>query len=312
MGIFFNRNKSKDLANQNEGVQHEDALPQAGPSQAFNQGKVLAFLNQKGGVGKTTMAFNTAHALAEKGHKVLCLDMDPQANLSLLCGIDTAESSKPTIHQLLINSIKELKPLHAAALVYDVMERGDKVDLLPAGQELSGFELTVAGINFPRQLILKRFLETNRLLENYDYVVIDGPPTLGLLVVNIMCAAHGLLVPFRPDEFSRKGLGHFYEVLDNIEDMGVTESPQVVAHIPNLVDMRRRQESNDLDRIQKELEEEFGAGTVTEPFFNRTHLVRSQAEKKSVFDFSSKEFGPLQGQFREIAGKIEDWKSEGV
>jgi chromosome partitioning protein len=312
MGIFFNRNKSKDLANNQDHHANEDALPQAGPSASFNQGKVLAFLNQKGGVGKTTMAFNTAHALAEKGHKVLCLDMDPQANLSLLCGVDTAETPRPTVHQLLINSLKELKPLHAPALVYDVMERGDKVDLLPAGQELSGFELTVAGINFPRQLILKRFLETNRLLENYDYVVIDGPPTLGLLVVNIMCAAHGLLVPFRPDEFSRKGLGHFYEVLDNIEDMGVTSSPEVLAHIPNLVDMRRRQESNDLDRIQKELEDEFGAGTVTEPFFNRTHLVRSQAEKKSVFDFNSKEFGPLQGQFREIAGKIEDWKGEGV
>jgi chromosome partitioning protein len=308
MGIFFKRNKSRDLANQKE----RDELPSTGSSRAFNQGKVLAFLNQKGGVGKTTMAFNTAHALAEKGHKVLCLDMDPQANFSLLCGVDTSESSGPTIHQLLINSIKELKPLHASALVYDVLEKGEKVDLLPAGQELSGFELTVAGINFPRQLILKKFLETNRLLENYDYIVIDGPPTLGLLVVNIMCAAHGLLVPFRPDEFSRKGLGHFYEVLENIEDMGVTSSPQVVAHIPNLVDMRRRQESNDLERIQKELEDEFGAGTVTEPFFNRTHLVRSQAEKKSVFDFNSKDFGPLQGQFRDIAIKIEDWKSEGV
>lgn len=312
MGIFFNRKKSNDNDTDNNEAFNSDALPQSGPSKAFNKGRVLAFLNQKGGVGKTTMAFNTAHALAEKGHKVLCLDMDPQANLSLLCGVDTSETEGPTIHQLLINSIKELKPLHAPALVYDILVRGGKVDLLPAGQELSGFELTVAGINFPRQLILKRFLESNRLLEAYDYIVIDGPPTLGLLVVNIMCAADGLLVPFRPDEFSRKGLGHFYEALDNIEDMGVTSSPEVLAHIPNLVDIRRRQESSDLERIQKELEEEFGEGTVTEPFFNRSHLVRSQAEKKSVFDFQSKEFGPLQGQFRDMAEKIDTWKNEGV
>ena len=309
MGRFFNRNKSKKESEENQ--KENEGLPQAGPIKAFNNGKVLAFLNQKGGVGKTTMAFNTAHALAEEGKKVLCLDMDPQANLSLICGHDSAKSDSVSIHQLLINGIKELKPLHAPALVYDNILHGDKVDLIPAGQELSGFELTVAGINFPRQLILKRFLENNRLLENYDYVVIDGPPTLGLLVVNIMCAAHGLLVPFRPDEFSRKGLGHFYEVLDNIEDMGVTSSPQVVAHIPNLVDMRRRQESNDLNRIQKELEEEFGEGSVTGPFFNRSHLVRSQAEKKSVFDFNSKEFAPLQGQFLEIASKIEEWNSAG-
>ncbi len=272
------------------------------------KGKVLAFLNQKGGVGKTTMAFNTAHALAARGHKVLCLDMDPQANLSLLCGAEDLQG--PSIHQLLINSIRELKPLHAAAMIHDVIIKGERVDLLPSGQELSGFELSVAGISMPRQLILKNFLELNKLLDIYDYIVIDGPPTLGLLVVNIMCAAHGLLVPFRPDEFSRKGLSHFYEVLGNIEDMGVTETPKVLAHIPNLVDLRRRQEGEDLERIQGELEEEFGTGSVTEPFINRAPLVRSQAERKSVYDFQSKDFVALQDQFNQIAGKISKWKEE--
>lgn len=271
-------------------------------------GKVLAFLNQKGGVGKTTMAFNTAHALASRGHKVLCLDMDPQANLSLLCGFDESENETPSIHQLLINSLRELKPLHAPALIHDVIRKGEKVDLLPSGQELSGFELSVSGISMPRQLILKNFIEANRLLDIYDYVVIDGPPTLGLLVVNIMCAAHGLLVPFRPDEFSRKGLGHFYDVLGQIEEMGVTDTPQVIAHIPNLVDLRRRQEGEDLNRIQTELEEEFGVGSVTAPFTNRAPLVRSQAEKKSVYDFYSKDFVALQGQFDQIAGRITEWK----
>ena len=91
-------------------------------------------------------------------------------------------------------------------------------------------------------MILKRFLEKSNILNFYDYVVIDGPPTLGLLVVNILCATDGLLVPFRPDEFSRKGLGHLYGVLENIEDMGITEAPTILAHIPNLVDYRRKQE----------------------------------------------------------------------
>lgn len=275
------------------------------------KGKALAFLNQKGGVGKTTMAFNTAHALAERGHKVLCLDMDPQANLSLLCGVDfdQLEEAGPHIHHLLINSIRELAPIHTPALVHDAIVKGERVDILPAGQELSGFELSVAGISGARQLILKKFIDQNRLLDLYDYVVIDGPPTLGLIVVNIMCAANGLLVPFRPDEFSRKGLGHFYEMLDNIEDMGVTASPSVIAHIPNLVDMRRKIESDDLARIQNELEEEFGLGSVTEPFFNRAPLVRSQAEKKSVYEFSSKEFNGLREQFDDIAVKISNWNN---
>lgn len=299
MGIFFNRQNNRNNSDSLSDFAETPTRP--------STGKVLAFLNQKGGVGKTTMAFNTAHALCERGHKVLCLDMDPQANLSLLCGVDTAEVDGPSVHQLLINSVRELRPLHAPALVQNVIIKGDRVDLLPAGQELSGFELSVAGVSIPRQLILKKFLETNRLLEMYDYIVIDGPPTLGLIVVNIMCAAHGLLVPFRPDEFSRKGLGHFYDVLDQVEEMGVSHSAQVVAHIPNLVDMRRKQESDDLNRIQNELEEEFGVGTVTAPFFNRAPLVRSQAEKKSVYEFQSKDFLPLQVQFNDIASKINKW-----
>lgn len=276
------------------------------------QGKVLAFLNQKGGVGKTTMAFNTAHALSEKGHKVLCIDLDPQANLSLLCGLDTDREDFISIHQLLINSVRELKPLHVPALVQDCIHQGARVDVIGSAQDLSGFELSVAGVNIPRQLILKKFLSTNSLTDIYDYIVIDGPPTLGLLVVNIMCAAEGLLVPFRPDEFSRKGLGHFYSVLEDIDEMGVIKAPSVVAHIPNLVDLRRKIECDDLSRIKEELEEEFGVGCVTEPFLNRAPLVRSGAEKKSVFEFNSKEFGALKEQFNDVADRIADWRASEV
>jgi chromosome partitioning protein len=270
-------------------------------------GKVLSFLNQKGGVGKTTLSFNCAHALAQKGHKVLCLDMDPQANLSLLFG----HTPKHHIHHLLVNSIRELSALHTPVLVQELIEHSEGVDLLAAGPELSGFELTVAGITAPRQLILRKFLETNKLLSLYDYIVIDGPPTLGLLVVNIMCASDGLLVPFRPDEFSRVGLGHFYEVLDHIGDMGVGRAPEVIAHIPNLVDLRRSQEAKDLARITGELEEEFGKETVVGPFLNRAPLVKTQAQKKSVYSFKSKEFLPLQEQFNKIAERIEDWNQHG-
>lgn len=270
------------------------------------KGKVLSFLNQKGGVGKTTMSFNTAFSLKERGHKVLCIDMDPQANLSLLFGIEDAEKS---VFNLLINSIKELSSLHSPMLPMDVILSKNGVDIIPAGQSLSGFELTVAGISSPRQLILKRFIENNKLLNLYDYIVIDGPPTLGLLVVNIMCASHGLLVPFRPDEFSHKGLGHFYDVLSQIEDMGVGECPQVVAHIPNLVDQRRKQEVADLEKIKSDLVADFGDDTVVEPFRNMAPLVKSQASKKSVYGFKGKEFNDLREKFNVIAHKIEQWNS---
>lgn len=276
------------------------------------KGKVIAFLNQKGGVGKTTMAYNTAFALGEKGHRVLCLDLDPQSNLSLLfeADKDSKQGKSHHIHHLLINSIRELQPLHVSALIDDVLVKKDKVHLLPAGQELSGFELTVAGISAPRQLILKKFLEKNDLLNEYDYIVVDCPPTLGLLVVNILCASHGVMIPFRPDEFSRKGLAHFYDVLEDVGEMGLTRTPDILAHIPNMVDLRRKQEAGDLEKITTEIEEGIGVSNTVEPFYNRAQLVKSQAQKKSVYDFKGKEFALLQNQFNNLAHIITDWNEQ--
>ncbi len=292
MSLFFHSKKGQ------EGQQKKKA-------------RVLTFLNQKGGVGKTTLSFNTAHALKNAGKKVLCIDMDPQANLSLLFNVDTYESKTPHIYHLLLNSIKELRPLHTKDNWLDILVKGS-IDLLPSGQELSGFELSVAGINSSRPLVLKRFLEKSLVLENYDYVIIDSPPTLGLLVVNILCASEGLMVPFRADEFSKKGLRHLNEILLDIEDMGVSKIPKILAHIPNLVDMRRKQEGDDLLKITSAIKDNQGLesldSTVVEPFYNRASLVKSHAQKKSVYEYTSKDFKNLQCQFNQLVDIIEEWK----
>ena len=201
------------------------------------EGRVLSLMNQKGGVGKTSMAFNMAHALAHKGHKVLCIDMDPQFNFSTLFGVEVHEDL-PNIFHLLVNSIRELRALHTDHLLSDVIikkeSKGAQIDLIPSGQALSGFELTVAGISAPRQLILKKFIDKNQLLHMYDYIVIDGPPTLGLLVVNILCASDGVMYPFIPDNFSQQGLRNIQQVVEDIEDMGIVRTPKNLGFIPNL------------------------------------------------------------------------------
>ncbi len=268
-----------------------------------NQGKVIALMNQKGGVGKTTMAFNIAHAFAHQGKKVLCLDMDPQANFTSLFDIATPDLH---IHHLLVNTIKELKALHTSVLISDVIvktkqEDGVQIDLLPAGQELSGFELTVAGINAPRQLILKKFIEKYELRSQYDVIVIDGPPTLGLLVVNILCACDGVLYPFVPDRFSEQGLKNIQQVVSDIADMEITSTPKNLGYIPNLFDTRRKQATSDLANIKDTLGEAF----VYEPFTNKVQFGKSLAQRKSVFQYKSTEYKDLQRQFTQMTETVQ-------
>ncbi|WPU63898.1 ParA family protein [Peredibacter starrii] len=265
----------------------------ANPAPTANQARIIALMNQKGGVGKTTMAFNLAHAFAHQGKKVLCIDMDPQANFSSLFDIPTSDDRK-NIHHLLINSVKELKALHTSTFLNDVIiKTNENIDLIPSGQELSGFELTVAGINAPRQLILKKFIEKFELRSQYDVIIIDGPPTLGLLVVNILCATDGVLYPFVPDRFSEQGLKNIQQVVADIAEMEITSTPKNLGYIPNLFDTRRKQASTDLEHIRETL----GEATMHEAFTNKVQFGKSLAQRKSVFHFKSNDFKDLQRQF---------------
>ena len=279
----------------------------ANKSAKESTGKVVAILNQKGGVGKTTMTFHLAHALAKQGKKILAIDFDPQSNLTLLFGHRNSEI-KGTVFQLLLNSLKELRPLHTPLMASEIIIKGASgVDLLPSSQDLSGFELTVAGIQAPRQLILKNFIEKNGLRDLYDFILIDGPPTLGLLMVNILCASQGVMIPFQADQFSRAGLEHFHQVLEDVSDMGLVNAPKVIGYVPNLLELRRRQGQDDFERIKVDLQGlpsgNLGA-KIFNPIANRAQLSRLGGLGKSVFDYEGKEYHELQGQFREMAGAI--------
>lgn len=265
----------------------------ANQDQKTATGRVIALMNQKGGVGKTTMAFNLAHAFSSQGKKVLCIDMDPQSNFSSLFDIP-ANDDRRNIYHLLVNTVKELKALHTATFINDVIIKGeDGIDLIPSGQELSGFELTVAGINGPRQLILKKFIEKFELRSQYDVIIIDGPPTLGLLVVNILCATDGVLYPFVPDRFSEQGLKNIQQVVADIAEMEITSTPKNLGYIPNLFDTRRKQATTDLEQIKVTL----GEATVHEAFTNKVQFGKSLAQRKSVFHYKSNEYKDLQRQF---------------
>ena len=156
--------------------------------------RIIAIANQKGGVGKTTTVINLSASLAELGKKVLTIDMDPQGNTSSGLGLDK-DNLDMTVYQLMIGEC-ELTECRYASVV-------DGVDVLPATVHLAGAEVELIGI--PKsQYILKNGIAGVR--DEYDYVLIDCPPSLNLLTINAMTAADAVLVPIQCEYYALEGL----------------------------------------------------------------------------------------------------------
>lgn len=157
-------------------------------------GKILAIANQKGGVGKTTTAVNLASALGAKGQKTLLVDVDPQGNSSSGVGVDRRRL-KSTMYEVLIGEVQ--------AKDARIHTEFDNLDLLPSSMDLAGAELELIEMEH-RESILKSALVPLRA--EYDYIVIDCPPSLGIITTNALCVADTLLVPIQCEYYALEGL----------------------------------------------------------------------------------------------------------
>lgn len=182
-------------------------FPDPAPLASHGPARVIALCNQKGGVGKTTTTINLGAALAEYGRRVLIVDFDPQGAASVGLGVSPHELDR-TVYNLLMERDADIH-----SLIVETATPG--LDLLPANIDLSAAEVQLVG-EVARETVLARALRP--ILDEYDVVMIDCQPSLGLLAVNALTAAHGVLIPLECEFFALRGVALLVETIDKIRD----------------------------------------------------------------------------------------------
>lgn len=199
------------------------------PLSAHGPAYIIAMTNQKGGVGKTTTTINLGAALAEAGRKVLMVDMDPQGSLSIGLGVNPDDlGGKRTVYDMLMDT----SSVPASDVVIKTSIAG--LDLLPANIQLSAAELRLAG-EVAREYALDRAFESVRPL--YDYILIDCQPSLGLLTVNALTAADGVVIPMECEFFALRGVEMLRETISKVQER-LNNRLTIDGVLPTMVDAR--------------------------------------------------------------------------
>src|SRR2546421_1775918 len=252
------------------------------PEPTSGTAEIVAFTNQKGGVAKTTTTLNLAVAFSEKGHRVLCVDLDPQANLTMSQGIDP-DSLEMSMYDVLVNN----------ASIREVIRKRE-IDIACASIDLAGAEIAMS-TQIGRERSLEKALAP--IMEDYDFICIDTPPSLGLLTINALTAADKVIVPVQCEYLSMRGLIQLQNTLSMIRE-NLNPEVQIEGILPTLVDTRTVHAKEAIEL----LEENFGDRVFASRITKTVRFAEAPVKGMSVLKYDPD--GKAAYAYRQLAREV--------
>jgi len=261
-------------------------LPRPNPRVANGQGpvtgKVVAFANQKGGVAKTTSTLNLGVAFAEQGHRVLLVDLDPQGNLTMSQGLNPDEIER-SMFDVLVHKIP----------IQEVIERRE-VDLAVSSIDLAGAELSLSSM-IGRERALEKAIAPIR--GAYEFILIDTPPSLGLLTINALVAADGVIVPVQCEYLSLRGLVQLENTLTMIRE-NLNPVVEIVGILPTMFDRRLLHSREAVDILK----ENFGDLVLNTKIRKTVRYAEAPVKGESVLKYDPT--GEAAEMYRDLAKEV--------